>query len=91
LWRYVKDDGGVLSLRMGFERHHLPDGTSVPFGVPEWRVGGLGEARVRLTGTRAGRVDGRVRTALQRVLGFNYGRGDSRWAGLLDAGVEASF
>jgi hypothetical protein len=89
LYTLLGDRGQVLKLRLSLERRGAPYDIA---GVePQWRVGGLLDARWPLLAGRAGRVDLLGRLGLQRVLSVGRASGDDRFAGLAELAAEASF
>jgi hypothetical protein len=88
LWRYLGDRGEVLKLRLAYERRYLPSGDNLP---PEFRAGLHLDLRLPLLAGRAGRVDGRARVAVERVLNARHIPNDDRFAGLGELAVEVSF
>jgi hypothetical protein len=88
LYRYLGDGGTVLGGALWLERRGVPpDWTS----VPEWRVGGRLDARLPLRPGRVGRVDARLRGAVERVIAVEHEEGSDRTAWLLEAGIECAF
>jgi hypothetical protein len=88
IWRYLGDGGQVLRLRLAYERRFLPDPEP---GPPEFRAGLHAELRLPLLRGRAGRVEGRLRLALERVINARHVANDDRTAGLGEAAVEVTF
>jgi hypothetical protein len=88
LWRYLGDGGQVLRLRIAYERRGSIDTDTMP---PEFRAGAHVDLRLPLLAGRAGRVDGRVHVAVERILNARHVPGDDRFAGLGELAVEVSF
>jgi hypothetical protein len=88
LWRYVGDGAQVLRLRLAFERRQVAEAEALP---PEYRAGLHVDLRLPLIRGRAGRVDGRARLALERVLNARHVANDDRTAGLCELAVEVTF
>jgi hypothetical protein len=90
IYTLLGDRGQVLKLRLALERRGSPY-NSLPGLEPQWRVGGLLDLRWPLLPGRAGRVDGRCRLGLERVLAARRVPGNDRTAGLAEVLIEASF